>query len=305
MLFEREDQSQYMNRKLSNKHMKASAVLLCLYFIIWPVYASGETIQETLPSHLTTNAKFHQGEPSKPAVLILHGFLTTFNFNTVYGIFDLLAENGYTVLAPNLTLGINKRTSGLRCEAIHTQKMEDDLSEVAWWVDWLSSRGHKEIILIGHSIGSLHLIIYASQSPKKAVKQVIATGLTYFSQGDAHTVAVAKADTERAQKLLDAGDTEPSRYTISYCAGNFVAPPDVFLSYTRWKQDDVLRAIQKAKVAVSIILAGKDLRFADDWPDMLRKTGASVSVIKNASHFFDAEHEFELHDKIMSIIKNF
>lgn len=280
-------------------------VLISLFFCTFiSSNANAQIIIETLPSGVRVNANFHEGDPAKPAVLLLHGFLTTYNFNTVYGIFNLLADKNYTVVAPNLSLGINQRMSGLHCDAIHIHNMEDDLKEVAWWVDWLTTRGHEKIILIGHSTGSLHLVVYASRSPNKAVKLVIATSLTSFQRGDEHADSVTKSDVQRAKKLQAKGDKSLNQYSISYCRENFVAPADVFLSYAYWSGKKVLQAVQNTKVPLDIILAGKDPRFDKQWSDKLRNAGASVAVVKNASHFFDDEYEFDLHDRISTSIEN-
>ena len=283
---------------LSRRPLLTGFVLLTLFFCL-PLEA--ETIQEKLPSGHYGVAAYHQAETSNPAILVLHGFLTTHNFNTVMGIVELLAENGHTVLAPTMTLGINARQGGLACDAIHTHTLEDDLDEISFWVNWLSKRGHKQIVLIGHSSGSLELLAYLINNPNPAVTKLIATSLVY-ADGFNPTALVEQQIAEAQQKHRQ-GDRSLQAYTYSYCRGNFLAPAYVYLSYTAWTQEHVLTALKQSPVAVSIIMGGKDERFKNSWVQSLQQTGAEVIIINGASHFFDSHHEFDLHDTILALLE--
>lgn len=257
-----------------------------------------DTVREKLPSGRYGVATYHQADLSKPAILVLHGFLSTHNFNTVMGIAELLAEDGNTVLAPTMTLGINARQGGLSCDAIHTHTLEEDLEEIRFWATWLSNRGHKHIVLIGHSSGSLELLAYLNKNPHPAVKKLIATSLVYID-GFNPTVLVVQQIAAAQQKHRQ-GDRSLQSYTLSYCRGNFLAPPYVYLSYTAWNRERVLTALKQSPVPVSIIMGGKDERFQDSWVQGLQQTGAEVIIIPGATHFFDSHHEFDLHDVILS-----
>ncbi len=73
---------------------------------------------------LTAAAAYWQGEADMPPVLIAHGFLQTREFPTVSRLAESLADFGYSVLKPSLSLGIDRRTKSLACEAIHTHSMQ-------------------------------------------------------------------------------------------------------------------------------------------------------------------------------------
>lgn len=280
------------------RHFARTGLVLLILLVGLPLEA--ETIQEKLPSGRYGVAAFHPAEMNKPAILVLHGFLTTHNFNTVMGIVDLLAENEYTVLAPTLTLGINARQGGLSCDAIHTHTMEDDLEEISFWVNWLSHRGHKQIILIGHSSGSLELLAYLANKPHPAVTKLIATSLIY-ADGFNPTSLVQRQIAE-AQERVRHGDRSLQMYTYTYCRNNFLAPAYVYLSYTAWSRQRVLAALKHSPVEVNIIMGSEDERFQENWVHALRQTGATVYLIKGASHFFDSHNEFDLHDTILSLL---
>jgi dienelactone hydrolase len=65
--------------------------------------AHAETVTLTLANKLMATAEFHEGEPDKPAVILLHGFLQTHQFPTIKRLADSLADEGYTVLASSPT----------------------------------------------------------------------------------------------------------------------------------------------------------------------------------------------------------
>lgn len=275
--------------------------LLGLLLLLVSNLCAAETIQEKLPSGLYGIAEYRPGKPDKPAVLVLHGFLTTHNFNTVLGITDVLSSNNYPVLAPTLSLNINARQGGLACDAIHTHTMEQDLQEIGFWVNWLTQRGHKQIVLIGHSSGSLELLAYLNQTRPSTITKFIATSLVYVD--GFNDSALVEEQIANARRQQQQGDGSLRSYTLYYCKDNFLAPPDVYLSYTAWTRERVLKALRQSPVPVTIIMGGKDERFQQSWLENLKEVGSKLIVIPGASHFFDAHHEFDLHDVILSVLQ--
>ena len=126
---------------------------------------------------IPASAEYRVGERSKPAVLMLHGFLQTREFSTVATLARGLHDAGYTVLSPTLSLNIPGRTQNLACEAVHKHSLNDDVAEIGLWIHWLKSRGHPTIVLVGHSFGSLELLAYLSAKPDAAVKGYLGVSL--------------------------------------------------------------------------------------------------------------------------------
>ena len=265
------------------------------------VSASASVETATLPSHYVASAEYRPGQPGKPAVLVLHGFLSTRNFLTVLNLTNALADSGYTVLAPNLTLGVNMRDVSLACEAIHMHTISDDLAEINYWVEWLVSHGNKKVVLLGHSFGSLHGLLYTLEYKNSAVKKLIATSLVDMESEIG--AAVAQAQIKRAQEQLDRNDSTLATYQVSYCK-KYVAPPKAFLSYASWSKQRILQAISKTPVPVVVILGGNDSRMGDGWPAALRNQGVVLQVIAGANHFFSNEHEFDLLDSVMASLRS-
>ncbi len=272
----------------------ASALYWLALLLAAPAFA--EPIEQALPSGTSAVAEFLPGDPALPAMVVIHGFLTTSNFNTIRSLVDELSESGYTVLAPTLTLGIQKRRGGLACDAIHTHTMDDDVREIRFWVDWLVSQGHERVVLISHSSGGTQTIAYADGGLNPAVTQLIILSLAY---ADPFTgLERIERQRERAQRQLHEGDSSLARYSLYYCKENFVAPPHVYLSYTDWSRERVLEAVKNIPVPIAAIMGGADNNYGSDWAAELRETGIDVTVVDGASHFFDATHEFDLHEAI-------
>lgn len=257
--------------------------------------ASAGDVFAKLDNNVSVSAQYLPGEKGKGAILILHGFTTTRNFSTVQSIVHEMAGNGHTILAPTLSMNINDRRASVPCDAIHTSTMEDDVAEVAFWVDWLVEKGHQQITLIGHSMGSLQLVAYAAKNPHPNVTQVIATSLIHTHR---YTSAeVIEQETRQAQAALKQVPPPVHGYHFVFCDA-YIAPPQVYLSYMAWDKVRVIDTLKRVKLPVKIIMGGSDRRFGPEWISLLEQAGSDVEVIEGASHFFDASHEFDLLDVI-------
>jgi pimeloyl-ACP methyl ester carboxylesterase len=267
---------------------------LCLLLLTCCVDASS-VVESRLASGVLVTAEYQQGDPSLPTVMIIHGFLQTRNYLTVNSLFTSLADNGYTVLAPTLSLGIQQRKQSLSCGAIHTHTMDEDVTEIDYWVQWLIKHNHQNIVLLGHSYGSLQSLVYYKKEKNPKIKKIIATSLVdvehVLGEDNAH------AQYEAALKRLKNGDQSLSEYKISYCK-QYLAPPSAFISYASWSKQKIVDILKNIAIPVDVILGGKDDRMGKDWPGLVKSSGAHVTIIDGANHFFDASFEFDLLDLV-------
>lgn len=281
-----------------------SLLVLCLGILACsPLRADAEVrvLAAKLPNKLTVTAEFRPGKPQYPAALILHGFLQTRNSITLATLGNSAADAGYTVLMPTLSLGISDRKQSLACDAIHTHTLDDDIAEIAFWVDWLTQQGYSDIVLIGHSFGSLHLLAYLQKHPKQRIRRFIATSLLDVSRD---TLPEVRGDFLRqAEQRATAGDTSLGEYSLSHCT-KYLAPAQAYLSYAAWSRQRILAALRNTTVPVSVILGSADRRLDADWPPALRAAKAEVIMIKGANHFFAADQEFDLLDTVHGLLEN-
>jgi pimeloyl-ACP methyl ester carboxylesterase len=263
-------------------------------------HAQADEARLTLMNGLIATAAYKAGNPELPAVLILHGFLQTRDSPTVHQLAVRLSDIGYTVLSPNLSLGISKRNKSLACEAIHLHSMEDDLKEIDTWVNWLVSKGHNQIVLIGHNYGSLMLIAYLSSHPNPAVRKLIAVSLV-DAQVDMGGQQWQKTETDLQHKFNDK-DASLVQYPLSFCK-KYPTSAQNYMSYASWQRTRVLKVLSRLKVPVTIIMGDGDTRLGASWTSALKKANPSLVVIKGADHFMSGEYEFDLLDAVLVALR--
>lgn len=257
--------------------------------------AHAATIEMRLSPQLVATADYQAGESSKPAVIILHGFLQTRDFPTVARLAQGIAEQGYTVLTPTLSLGVPKRNQSLACEALHNHSFEGDIAELGRWENWLKQRGHKAVVVIGHSFGSLQALAYAAL-PASSVSKVIALSLVDTREVSSRS----NVETLReAGRRIQEKDNSLFRPAFGFCK-EFPTTAANFVSYARWDRSKILRLVRSARQATYIIMGSEDSRMGADWPEKLRAQGANVNIINGANHFFDDQHEFDLLEAVLT-----
>lgn len=268
-------------------------VCACLF---WLAGAQGHAapVELRLSPKLIATADYVEGKRGKPAIVVVHGFLQTRDFPTIARLAQGLAEQGYTVLAPTLTLGVPRRNQSLACEAIHTHSFEGDVAELGAWVNWLRARGHREIIMIGHSFGSLQSLAYAA-SPSARIDKVIALSLVDNREVSNRASIATLREAKRRAALGVTGLMSPP---FSYCK-EFPTTPANYVSYASWDRTRILGLIKSVRVPMEIIVGSKDARMGADWPERLRAQGASVHSIEGANHFFDDQYEFDLLELVL------
>jgi pimeloyl-ACP methyl ester carboxylesterase len=269
-------------------------LLSCASLTVW-----AEPVQLTMPNQQVAEAEYRKGDAGKPAVILLHGFLQTHEFPTIHRLIEGISDSGYTVLAPNLTLGVTHRRQSLACEAIHTHTMRNVVREISTWVQWLKVRHPGPIILIGHSFGSAELLAYLSGKPDPVVRKFIGISLV---EGR------LKLDEREIGKLVaqlrkQAADPRPHVVThqFSFCQ-QYQATPASMASYLEWSPKRILNAINRLTLPHVFIMGGHDDRLGVGWIDKLQRHNR-VLLISGANHFMDGEHEFDLLDDVLAELK--
>lgn len=263
--------------------------------------ANAEVIEHRLSSGVVVSANYHAGKAQLPAVILLHGFLQTREFPTVTRLADSLNSAGYTTLTPTLSLGISRRAKSLPCEAAHRHTLDQDVAEIAAWVDWLAKQHAGPIIFIGHSYGSLQGLVYASSAPHPALQQLIALSLVDTEHHPPNTsvsalLGKAKARVvKRDKRLVD--------FALGHCT-KFTATPESYISYANWDRKRVLDLARNSRVPVHVIIGSDDNRMGNGWTQALSAAGVHVDKINGANHFFDAEYEFDLLDLVLGLLKS-
>ena len=274
--------------------------MLCLFFSPFP--AAAEMIEIKLPTGITASANFHQGLPSRPAVLLLHGFLQTHHSTPLSSLASNLESKGYTVLNPTISLNINQRTRSMACEAVHTHTMEDEVAEVSYWVNWLSKRGYHNIVPVGFSsTGNIEILLYLSRGSHPAIKQIILTSLNPMSSGNKNRKE--NHNSPGVKRRVDGKKLE--KFSLGYCKNNYAATVNSYQSYSSYNENRILELIKQMPVPVEVILGTDDTILPVNWPSRIKalKTRAQITIINKANHFFDGTSEFDLAEEVENALK--
>lgn len=271
-----------------------------LTLLLWAAGSRAEIVALTAPNGREATAEYRPGRAELPAVMIVHGFLQTRDFPTVAGLANALAEAGHTVLTPTLTLNVSRRKRSLPCEAVHTHSLDTDVAEVAAWTRWLENRGHREMVLIGHSSGALAILPYLAR-PAPVVKGGILLSLV---DRDRELPPAARAQLVRDLKARVArGDRSLVTTSYTFCR-RYVSTPEALLSFVRIDRQTVLGWLGASRVPAWVVLGSADENLGEGWVEALRKQGTPVRLVEGANHFFNGVTEFELHDLVADILKS-
>ncbi len=272
--------------------------LLFILISALPGWARAEIVYLEMRPRISARAEYLPGQSDKPAILLLHGFLQTREFSTVANLARSLRDAGYPVLVPTLSLGIPNRQRSLPCEAIHRHSLDDDMLEISRWVNWLKSRGHRSIALIGHSFGSLQLLAYLNGPVDKTVKAYIGSSLIETKIGSSNrSDLIARLNNQRATDQIELVTQE-----LSPCK-KYTSTPEGLLSYVRWDQTQILSALKNTPVKTLLIMGDADNILEHNWLKALAHIQTPMVIVAGANHFMDGEHEFDLLDITLTFLK--
>lgn len=281
--------------------MAVTALILALLVAILPAQADAGSARVELdtPGGAIAEADYWPGAADRPAVLIAHGFLQTREFPTVRRLAEALAGEGYSVLTPSLSLGLDRRRHSLACEALHTHSMPADVAELRAWTAWLAQRTGKPPVLIGHSSGGVQLAAMLDAERDLAVEQAILIGPAYFGADQAGQ-RLSELKALAAQQLAH-GDDGMHRFALGYCR-SYVTTAAGLASYLDWDAERLQAVLAEARTPVTVVFGDRDRDIDRAWLGALGERGVGLRPVAGAAHFFDLRHEFELFDEVLQVI---
>lgn len=287
------------------KKTKYYHVVIIITLVFSHYVQASNNINLKIKKGIHAEANYIAGSKDKPVVVVLHGFLQTNSYLTLSNLIEAAVEKDYAVLAPVDTLGINNRKISISCQSIHKHTMSESLDEIHQWMKWLKSKGHNNVILIGHSFGSVKAIAYLSKygvsSKIPKINKVI--GLSLIDTEFVPDRKRREQGRKNARKRLKQKDNDIHTYRLSYCH-IYRAPAKAFLSYADWTSGKILSTLKNItkNVEVISILGSKDKRVPDKWPAKQRDAGATVNIVKGANHFFGGSQQIDLLDLLDEVL---
>ena len=132
---------------------------------------------------------------ARPALLIAHGWTSDIMRGAPHWLGQRLAQRGYTVLA------FQTRASGFR--GVVKGKLEDIPQDIAAWVNFMSARGHTNLVAAGHSTGALWFSYYLNESKDTRIKAAVY--LAPMRDMPSHA-RLAMGEDRYARAVLEAGE---------------------------------------------------------------------------------------------------
>ncbi|MEO5337830.1 MAG: alpha/beta hydrolase [Magnetospirillum sp. WYHS-4] len=262
--------------------------------------------------NLLADVQFSGGK--ERVVLILHGSLSHNRMKTVADLQKLLAAKGFSTLAPNLSLGIDRRQGAFDCAAEHRHRHTDALDELGAWMDWLGKQGVKDVALLGFSRGGDQAAWFAAEKGHALLKRLVLVGpMTWTWESavkplDARQKMMIVESLKRAKGAVAAGRPETLFKDLRFlhCDKARVAA-DTLVSYydpaeTRRDTPGLLATL---KLPFLVVAASQDQILPDLLPRLKAMPEARdrLAVVEGADHFFNDIFAEEAVDAIAAFLK--
>ncbi|MCW8964676.1 MAG: alpha/beta hydrolase [Gammaproteobacteria bacterium] len=275
-------------------------IAIAIYLVLFTQPAWAELIRATLPNGLNVTAEYNAAKDGNPTVLIVHPLLQTRDFSVIVNLSEALISDGYGVLRPTLSLGIDSRRQSLACEAIHNYSMQDKIDEIAFWKDWLDGKSAGPVIGFGHSSGGTLVAMYEDQQQTSAFKSLILLAPVHY--GFPGGTGIDPRQMEQA--FIDEKEKQPDRleqYRLSYCK-KFTTPRSHYLEFVRWDEAAVTNLLKGIKVHTDVVYGTADPTLNSSWKLLLEQSNIPISYVSGGNHFFSGFAELDMHDVVLDLI---
>ena len=242
-----------------------SSIIMALSIVASVVQAD----ELTLPyKELTLNANLERAADKQltdGVIIITHGGLAHRGMEAIVYLQELFKERGYTTLAINLSLGLDKRHGMYDCKVTHRHRNADAADEIGAWVDWLKTQGARRVTLLGHSRGAAQTALYAAEHDSNLLKAVVLMAPATRANTDAsaylqrYNTPLAPVLT-RAQKLVKNGNGNAvmDHVNLLTCADTSVTAAAFVSYYGPEARVDTPDLIPKLKKPTLVVVAGND-----------------------------------------------
>ena len=292
---------------------RPTALILCLALgLVWRP-APAEEVK--LPhGDLTLNANLEKVEgnwPQGPVILITHGTLAHNAMEIIETAQGLFAENGYSSLAINLSLGLSDRHGMYDCATPHTHKHTDALDEIGLWLGWLKEQGARRVVLLGHSRGGNQTAWFAAERDDPVIRAVVLIAPMTWSEDYA-----AKAYQQRfgkplaavlseARKRAEAGQAWLEHTDFLYCPDTRVSPQAFLSYYAPEPRRDTPKLLPRINKPV-LVFAGTEDQVVKGLGGRLAPLAEAgtirLQVLDGADHMFRDLYAEDLVDAVVAFI---
>jgi dienelactone hydrolase len=260
------------------------------------------------PKHIEAGRK-----PPVDALLAVHGTGSNFYSSGLFeGLLPKLLADGLTVLRANTrghdVVSMAATLQGSRRLGSSLERVDDCTHDLVAWTEFLVSRGHSSIGLVGHSLGAIKAVYTMTHTPHPAVKRLIAISPPRLS----HKYYLASENREeflahlrQAEQLVAAGQGE-TLMNIQTPLPFLVSATSFIDKYGPAEKYNFLRYLDRLKVSALFTFGGIELEDVNfrGLPEAIIAAASptqniQVVTIAGANHVYTGQIE-ELAYKIRS-----
>ncbi|MEM7785377.1 MAG: alpha/beta fold hydrolase [Planctomycetota bacterium] len=196
---------------------------------------------------------------------------------------------------------VNSTTWGGRTQSIGSalENVSDCIFDLASWSDFLVKKGHRKVLLFGHSLGAIKSLYAQAHSPHSAVAAIIglsATRLGYHKLIATPRGALFRETIERCRSLIESGSGETPVH-VMFPFPTWMTPQCYLDKYGPDETYNWINFIEKVETPTLMLFGQKEL---DDDPafegvrDELQQLKTSwnapeIREIEEADHFYSAK----------------
>lgn len=260
-------------------------ILLLLLFSTSTSFVQADTVTLSIDGTLV-RANYHLGDYDKPAVLLVHDFLSTKDDPIVRSTADYLRDLGYTVLTPTLSLGVSHREQSLRCDTLHTHSMSSVLHEISTWTRWLVDQEHLSIVVGGVGFGANMALAYLDHN--RVLPEV--SGGVLINPADTSYIHTSSRYTVATKPFFD---TELKIVNLLGCP-SYVSDPAAIESYLTWGGSILSKSLRSLSRPAYLLLAIDAPELSPSFQRLLEDSGRPVARIPgvDATYNYGADLEY-------------
>lgn len=280
-----------MYSSIFHKHYKV--VLTCLF--LFSIFTSAHIVAEPLKQmhkgiQLNAKTNFDAAELKERRVfVIVHGTLAHNGMEIIDSLLSILEEEGEAALALTLSLNVSDRTGMFSCDLKHTHHHEDASEEIKLWLDWLSTQGVKNVVLVGHSRGSAQVADYIAKTQDKRVQQAVLIAPPTASKG--------------ADKKITAlpGTTDIKVDQFLHCGKSTVTASSYASYYGDHQANSTLKTLRALSLPIALILGSEDKVVKPKiWESLAPlPNNVQLTIIPGADHFFRDLYSYEIVENVL------
>lgn len=287
-----------------------------------------DLIQVKTSDDLLLNGLYLAGDKSKAACIFIHGFTTDFYSHKFYHSIAGKLEDRSNALILAQTRGTGLQTEFLKSNGegvflgSYYEKLDEAHLDISAFIDFLHKEGYEEVVLAGHSLGTIKVVRYLFEGEHKDK----ISKLILLAPFDKNVFMEIKAPgkwqeyVEAAKKQIEEGNgkeivpvPEYEDFAMTYeTFYSWYVQSDLSNVWDFYKKDYNFPVLQQIKVPVKVILGEKDEfvnypafnETAQSVLDTLKKriNHCETHLISSSGHTY-LGHEEEVAEQVSSFIK--